>query len=207
VAASGGYWIATAADRVFAQPNTITGSIGVVILVPHFDELAGRFSVSVEHVKLSRHADIFSVMKARDDEAMAILQARVDDVYRTFLDHVVESRGLERPVVESLAGGRVWSGADALGHGLIDEIGGLDAAIADAAKRAGIETYAVVDLPAARSFVEELMEKLSGRESPMSGRGPARDLRRHIEALWRLSEEFGAGAGVHARMPFELELN
>jgi protease-4 len=208
VAASGGYWVSTACDKIYAQPATIAGSIGVIALLPDFEELAGRFSLAVERVQTGRNAGIFSVMKARSPEAMAILQAHVDDIYGRFLDRVAECRKMDRAVVETVAGGRVWSGADALALGLVDAIGGLEDAIADAAARAGLQDYAVSDHPAPRGFMEDLLGRLSGRGAPLAG--SATGIREVDSRLAQAREWIGAfndPAAAYARLPYALEID
>jgi protease-4 len=208
VAASGGYWISTASDRVFAQRNTITGSIGVVAMIPNIQGLAQRFSVNVESVKTGQHADIFSLAKPRDDAAMAVIQKLVNDTYTKFIDRVAESRKMERSAVEAIAGGHVWSGEDALQNGLIDEVGGLPEAIKSAAALAKLSDYAVVDRPVARTFFEELMDRLANKGTPLATRkGAAGEIRREINQQLHVLESFNDPAGIYAIMPMTLEIN
>jgi len=202
VAASGGYWIATVGDRVFAQSNTITGSIGVVAIIPNISGLAGRFALNVDGVKTGAHADIFSLMQPRSPESLAVIQRSVDNIYTRFLDRVVEARGLERSVVEGLAEGRIWSGSDALAHGLVDEIGGLREAIKAAATEAQLDAYRVTDYPASKTFLEVLMERLSQPGgTPLAARGPAGEIRRMVADGLQLSGLLSDPAGVYALMP------
>jgi protease-4 len=194
-------------DRIFAQPNTITGSIGVVSIIPNFQGLAERFSINSEQVKTGRHADIFSLSRPRDEESLAILQDLIDDTYEKFIDRVAKNRGMSREAVKELAGGRVWSGTDALASGLVDEIGGLDAAIADAAKRAGIANYSIIDRPVPEDVLAEFFKRLAGEETPMSSRGPARELRRSAGGILSLVDTLNDPGNTYARLPFMLELN
>jgi protease-4 len=206
VAASGGYWISTDCDRVFAQPNTITGSIGVVAILPNMAGLAGKIDLNVEVLETGRNAGIFSIARPRSDEAMLILQRLVDDTYVKFIDRVSIGREMERETVEKVAGGRVWSGADALHHGLVDEIGGLSEAIAHAADLAELDDYVVEDLPAAKTLLERLMTSLDRSADPLAGRGPAADLRRLIAGGVRRLENLNDPAGVYAIMPVSIEI-
>ncbi|MBE2215948.1 MAG: signal peptide peptidase SppA [Opitutaceae bacterium] len=203
VAASGGYWIATVGNRVFAQSNTITGSIGVIAIIPNISGLADRFAINVEGVKTGAHADIFSLMQPRSAESMQVIQRSVDNIYTKFLDRVVEARKLDRAVVEGLAEGRVWSGADALTHGLVDEIGGLREAIKAAAAEAQLDAYRVTDYPSARTFIEALMERLSNPGgTPLAARsGPAGEIRRIVADGLQLSGLLNDPTGVYALMP------
>ena len=202
VAASGGYWIATVGDRVFAQSNTITGSIGVIAIIPNISGLADRFEINVEGVKTGAQADIFSLMRPRSAESMQVIQRSVDTIYTRFLDRVVEARQLDRAVVEGLAEGRVWSGADALAHGLVDEIGGLREAIKAAADEAQLDAYRVTDYPAAKTFLETLMERMAHPGgSPIAARGPAGEVRRLVADGLQLSGLLTDPTGVYALMP------
>lgn len=156
VAASGGYYIAARATRIVAEPATITGSIGVVT-----GKLAtGRFQeelLGVTHDPLQRgtNADLYSSLRPFDERQTALMQKRVSEIYGRFLDHVAAGRKLERSAVEAVAAGRVWTGAAALKVGLVDELGGLDRAIAIARESAAIpaaETLGLVFRPRPESF-------------------------------------------------------
>jgi len=202
VAASGGYWIATVGNRVFAQSNTITGSIGVIAIIPNLSGVAGNFGINVEGVKTGAQADIFSLLQPRRPESMQIIQRSVDNIYAKFLDRVVEARHLDRAVVEELAGGRVWSGADAQARGLVDEIGGLREAIKAAATEAQLDAYRVTDHPAAKTFLQSLMERLGQPGgAPLATRGPGGEVRRIVADGLQLSSLLNDPTGVYAIMP------
>ncbi|MBD1872835.1 signal peptide peptidase SppA [Nodosilinea sp. FACHB-131] len=136
VAASGGYWIASQADAILAQPTTITGSIGVYGIFLNLEELGTKVGVNWDGVKTSELADIFSSTRPKTAAELAILQRTVDTIYDSFLDRVAEGRDLARPAVAELAQGRVWSGQAALELGLVDELGGVNAAITTAVELA-----------------------------------------------------------------------
>ncbi|MBE9137539.1 signal peptide peptidase SppA [Nodosilinea sp. LEGE 07088] len=136
VAASGGYWIACQADAILAQPTTITGSIGVFGVFLNLDQLGTKVGVNWDGVKTAQLADIFSTTRPKTAAELTILQRLVDTIYDSFLDRVAEGRDLPRSTVAELAQGRVWSGKAALELGLVDQLGGLDAAIATAAELA-----------------------------------------------------------------------
>jgi protease IV len=148
-AASGGYQIATHANRIFASPNTITGSIGVFGLLPNFQAIANRNGITWDNVKTGQFADIETVSRPKTPEELAIVQRVVDQVYDKFLALVAESRNLPREKVNEIAQGRVWSGVEAQKIGLVDELGGLDDAIQAAATEAKLEDdWQLVEYPA-----------------------------------------------------------
>ncbi|WAL61871.1 signal peptide peptidase SppA [Thermocoleostomius sinensis] len=152
-AASGGYQIATHANRIFASPNTITGSIGVFGLLPNFQDIANRNGITWDNVKTGQFADIETVSRPKTPEELAIVQRVVDQVYDKFLTIVAESRNLPREKVNEIAQGRVWSGAEAQKIGLVDELGGLDDAIQAAATEANLEDdWQLVEYPAGSVF-------------------------------------------------------
>jgi protease-4 len=161
VAASGGYWIATGGNRIFAEPTTITGSIGVFGLLFNLQQIAKNNGVTWDVVKTARLADINTSTRPKTEQEVAILQQYVNQVYDLFLDKVSKSRNLPKARVAQIAQGRVWSGADAKKIGLVDQIGGLDAAIAEAAKQANLgNDWEVDEYPNRRSFETELIERL-----------------------------------------------
>jgi protease-4 len=139
VAASGGYWIATAGTRVLAMPGTYTGSIGVVMARFHLAGAYAKLGIGNALVKRGRNADIFIDSQPLSDEQRERLQSSVDSTYEIFLGKVAQARGMSRDEVERLAAGRVWTGQQALELGLIDELGGLRAALSVARREAGID--------------------------------------------------------------------
>ena len=156
VAASGGYYIAAKATRIVAEEATITGSIGVV----SGKFASGRFQkellgITYDPLHRGENAELYSTLRPFDERQLAVMRRRIDDVYARFLDHVAAGRGLNRDEVEAVAAGRVWTGADALEHHLVDELGGLDRAIELAREAAGIDaqsTLGIVYLPKPTSF-------------------------------------------------------
>lgn len=150
VAASGGYYIAAAADSIFAQSNTITGSIGVFGTIPNFQKLYNdKLGLTFDGVKTSKHADMMSGSfdKPLSAEEMRILQLEVEKVYNTFISRVAEGRNLSLEEVDEIGQGRVWTGNQAKELGLVDEIGSLERAIEAAAKAASLEEYYTVSYP------------------------------------------------------------
>ncbi|MGH8197439.1 MAG: signal peptide peptidase SppA [Steroidobacteraceae bacterium] len=139
VAASGGYYIAMDADRIVAAPTTITGSIGVFAVIPTFQRTLDKIGVTNDGFGTTRLSGQTDLDRELGTEARQILQASVEHAYRTFVDNVARSRNRRPEEIESLAQGRVWTGADARAAGIVDDLGGVDEAIAEAAKLAGLE--------------------------------------------------------------------
>ncbi|MFD2600454.1 signal peptide peptidase SppA [Flavobacterium suzhouense] len=147
VAASGGYYISCNANRIFAEEGTITGSIGVFGMLPNFTELSNRIGIHTEQVSTHKNASGYSVFTPLKDDTRAIIQESVEKVYTTFVSRVAAGRKLTPEQVDAIGQGRVWSGSMALKNGLVDEIGGLDAAIEYAAKLGKTNDYSVSDYP------------------------------------------------------------
>ncbi|WP_448604916.1 signal peptide peptidase SppA [Thermoleptolyngbya sp.] len=163
VAASGGYYIAAQGTKVFASPNTITGSIGVFGLVPNFQTLANRNGVTWDIIKTGRYADIETTSRPRTEAEMALLQRMAQQAYSTFLDTVASARPLSREQVNEVGQGRVWSGTAAKNVGLVDEMGGLQAALEAAAAAAKLETWSIEEYPKRLSFGEQFLSDLQSR--------------------------------------------
>jgi protease-4 len=146
LAASGGYLVAVGAERIIAEPSTLTGSIGVFVLKPELSGLLEKLSIHRDVQTRGKNADIASLARPWTAEERAVVEKQVDVVYASFLDRVVEGRALPRGEVEKVAGGRVWSGQQALDRKLVDQLGGLDAAVAVARQRAGLGPDQVVEV-------------------------------------------------------------
>lgn len=162
VAASGGYWIALAGDRIFANPTTLTGSIGIVAMIPSFDRSLERIGINVDGVGTTRLSGAFRPDRGLSEEALAIMRLSTEAGYADFVELVAASRELERAEVESLARGRVWTGQMALEMGLVDVLGDLDAAIEAAAELAGMSDYGIEYLEPPVDPSELLLASLLG---------------------------------------------
>jgi protease-4 len=145
-AASGGYYIAMAADEIVAEPSTLTGSIGVFALKPNFGPLMGKLGVNADVLKRGERADLFSLARPWTEGEQQAMQRYVDDFYDTFITKVAESRKLEKGKVDEISRGRVWSGAAAKDLGLVDQLGGLSEAIGRARARANLAPGAEVEV-------------------------------------------------------------
>jgi len=162
-AASGGYWISAYGDRIFAEPNTITGSIGVYGILTNIQELANNNGITWDVVKTGRYADMQTIARPKTDAELQLYQNSVNRVYQLFLNKVAEGRNLPQQKVAEIAQGRVWSGLAAKNIGLVDEIGGLEAAIAFAAEKAELgENWRLQEYPKTRSLEQRIIRKLVG---------------------------------------------
>lgn len=160
-AASGGYYISSIADSIFALPNTITGSIGVFGMMFNADKmLKNKLGVTFDEVKNAPYADLPSASRPLTAKEAQMMQSSVDTIYEQFKRHVVAGRKLNAADVDSIAQGRVWTGTDALHNGLVDQLGGIDRAIASAASLAKITSFKVVTYPATEDKLNALMRRL-----------------------------------------------
>lgn len=172
VAASGGYWISMGSDAIVAQPLTITGSIGVVSMLFDLSGTYDKIGIDWGLVKKGRHADMFTDKRPMTPEEWQVFKKFNRDFYQYFVQKVADSRGKSFAEIDAIAQGRVWTGERALRYGLVDTLGGLDAALAVAKDKAGIapdEPTRWIVYPQPKSFFETLMEKLSVRILPSSG--------------------------------------
>ncbi len=209
-AASGGYWISMQADQIFAETTTITGSIGVFGLLLNLQEVANNNGITWDIVKTGRYADINTVSRPKTPEELARIQKIVDSVYERFLTKVSESRQLQKSKVAEIAQGRVWSGSEAKKLGLVDEIGGIEDAIAAAAQKAELgEDWKLQEYPESRTLEEQIIENLAGRENTNSALtlDPLSlefvKLREELAALKALNDP----RGVYTRLPFNLRID
>lgn len=160
VAASGGYYVTCFGRPILAEAGTITGSIGVLGVKPNIGPLMRRIGMHEEVIALDESATMDSMNQPWSDEDKERMQGYVNQTYDRFLNHVAKSRGMDRAEVEGIAGGRVWSGEQAVARGLVDRIGGLEDALEQVAKEAEAEDYEVVHLPRPRTFMDTFAEEL-----------------------------------------------
>lgn len=205
VAASGGYYIAARANEIFAEPGTITGSIGIYGMFPNVAQLAERFGVDIETVQTGPHAGLYSMYQSMSPATLAKMQERIDSMYEVFLNRVSTGRSMERDAVHEIAQGRVWTGQTALELGLVDRLGSLPDAIERAAELAGLkEGYAVWHDYYQADEWELLFSQLlqdAGDELAFASAAGWSDLVKRT--LWLLQLD-GKRPGVWARLPFTL---
>jgi len=207
VAASAGYCIVAPADTILASQGTITGSIGVVAMIPNMQKLMNdKLGVTTDVVKTNTHANLLTVMDPLDPTEKVIIQKIVDDSYKTFVEIVADGRGKTYEEVDSIGGGRVWTGEDALDLGLIDMYGGLEKSIEVAAEMAGLENYRVQSLPTLEDPLTAIMKELSGGVQSRANRIIREELgEQYIH--YRTIRDLREINGIQAIMPFEIELH
>ncbi len=208
-AASGGYWISTYGDRIFAEPNTVTGSIGVFGIQFDVQQLANNFGITFDRVKTGKFADALSITRAKTPEEIAVLQRAVDWIYDQFITKVSESRRLKREKVEEIAQGRVWSGSEAKQLGLVDEIGGLDAAVAYAAQKAGLgSNYRLVEYPRQKELFEALQDLFEkNRPSRADSASIAAKIANRLDQELQTLRSFNDPQGIYLRLPMNLSIH
>ena len=160
VAASGGYWIASGADEIWAAPATVTGSIGIFGLFPEFSEPLRRLGIGVDGVATAPLAGALDPRRPLDEDVAAAMQLSIEHGYRRFLEVVAQARKMTTDEVDAVARGRVWTGEAASGLGLVDKLGGLQDAVAAAAARAGLREYELVWPEAVDSFEQRMLRRL-----------------------------------------------
>ncbi|QEE48323.1 signal peptide peptidase SppA [Flavobacterium alkalisoli] len=161
-AASGGYYISCGANRIFAEPGTITGSIGVFGMLPNLSQLSNNLGIHTEKVSTHDNSAGYSLFTPLEDETRAIITESVENIYTTFVNRVAKGRNMSFEQVDSIAQGRVWAGTEAVKNGLVDEIGGLDDAIAYAAKLGKTESYKTVNYPEFEMTFDQFLAGKSG---------------------------------------------
>ena len=202
LAASGGYYIACAADTIVANPTTITGSIGVfglAVNLQHFYK--NKLGITIDTVNTHKHADM-GVNRALTAFEKAKIQGIIEDIYATFISRVAEGRNMSTAAVDDIGQGRVWTGYDAKRLGLVDVLGGLETAIDIAADLAELSDYRLVSLPKKEDPLETFIKEITGEESKYIANYLGID-RKFVKSVENLLK----GEKIKARMPFILEIN
>ncbi len=203
VAASGGYYIACNADKIVAQPTTITGSIGIFGLFPNMKKTTEKIGVDVDVVKTHEYGDFGNFARPMRDNEKQILQSYVERGYDLFLTRCAEGRDIPKDTLALYAEGRVWTGNQAKEIGLVDELGDLKTAIDIAADLAGIENYLVYEYPKMRSFIEELLDD---KKKDIAAETIKEYLGDHYKVL-SLIKDIKEQDYVQARLPYNFNVN
>ena len=204
-AASGGYYIACNANKIFAENNTITGSIGVFGILPNFTQLATKMGIHTEQLKTNDNAAEYSPFVPMDEKFKTVTLQGVERIYKTFITHVAEGRKMTVAQVDSIGQGRVWSGSQALKIGLVDKIGGLDDAIKEAASLSKTKKYSTQNFPEFEKDMNDIFKNFPFAKSKVSF------IKEELgEETYRLMEQLKkvqARKGVQAMMPFEITIH
>nr|WP_315162718.1 signal peptide peptidase SppA [uncultured Flavobacterium sp.] len=203
-AASGGYYIACNANKIFAENNTITGSIGVFGILPNFSQLATKIGIHVEQVKTHENSANYSPFVPLDENFKAVTLEGVEHIYRTFVTHVAEGRKMTFAQVDAIAQGRVWTGADAIKIGLVDKIGGLDDAIKEAASLAKIKTYSTQNFPEYEKNFDDILENLPFAKSKEAF--IKEEIGEENYLILEQIKRIQAQKGIQAMMPFTITI-
>lgn len=203
VAASGGYYIAAPATTIMASPTTITGSIGVFGLFFNLQNVMNKkLGINVDVVKTNDHADFFSQFRPMTAEEKAVGQKFIEETYQTFIGHVAEGRGMEVEKVDEIGQGRVWSGVNAKDIKLVDEFGGLNAAIKLAAEKAKVEKYRLVELPEQKDPFQEIIKGMTGEAKAFFLKDELGVTYKHYNRIKSMLNN----QGVQARIPYDVEV-
>lgn len=204
VAASGGYYIAMAADTIVAQPNTITGSIGVFGMMPNMKGLLNdKLGIHLDGVKKGEFSELGRPDRPFTEGEKAIIQSYVEEVYRQFLGVVSKGRGMDTAAVHEIAQGRVWTAEDAKARGLVDVMGGMQTALDIAAKKAGLTNYRITELPVEKNPFEEFFKSMSAETK-------AKMLKEELGESYTYYMQMKRAMrvqGIQTRMPFEITVD
>ena len=200
VAASGGYYIGCAADSIFVQPNTITGSIGVFGIIPNFQNLmTNKLGITFDGVKTGKYADIMATNRPMTAGERFIIQNELNRIYSGFVSRVADGRKKSKGYIDSIGGGHVWIGTDAVQIGLADRIGSFNDAIRSAAKKAKLKEYKVVEYPDVIDPIKSLLEESTDRIKTYYTK---QELGENY-MLYKQMKKVLSSSGIQARMPFE----
>ena len=204
VAASGGYYIACAADTILADRTTITGSIGIFGMIPNANELLNKkLGITQDVVTTNEHSDMLSITRKMTPFEKDLMQLMIEDGYDTFIGRVADGRGMSKPQVDEIGQGRVWASSKAKEIGLVDLHGGITEAIELAKEMAGLENYRISEYPKLKDPIEELMKQLTGSARLSFIKSELGENYRYYEQL-----KNGLGTkGVMARMPYDISVN
>jgi protease IV len=204
VAASGGYYISMACDTIVAQPNTITGSIGVFgVMFSLENMLKNKLGITTDRVKTGNFSDVGTMTRTMTDFERSIIQQEVENIYDVFTSKAAKGRNMSQDELKKYASGRVWSGIEAKENGLVDVLGSIDDAIAIAAKKANLgDDYKLKHLPAKKQFFEQLMSKGEENVEMYFAKKHLGDMYQYTQAMKKIKDL----EGIQARMPFDITI-
>ena len=201
VAASGGYYIASGASKIIAEPNTLTGSIGIFGMFPNTAGLFNKLALTTDIVKTNRYADFGDPARPMTDDEKALIQGYIERGYDTFLTRCAEGRGVSKADIDSIGQGRVWTGEQALKIGLVDELGGIERAVELAGELAEIYNYNIMEVSTDHDFLKELLEKQIEVVKQSVVKDMLGDEYEHFRTLRKVKATYG----IQARIPYDLK--
>jgi protease-4 len=204
-AASGGYYIACNANKIFAEANTITGSIGVFGVLPNFTIAANKIGLDIEQVKTHTNAAGYSPFMPLDENYRGFAQEGVEKIYSTFVNRVATGRKLTFEQVDAIGQGRVWSGQDALKIGLVDKIGGMNEAIKEAAKLGKTSKYRIQNFPEFEKSFEDVLAQFGFAQSRQAI--IKEEIGEQNYKVLQQIKQMTNQKGIQARMAYELKIN
>ena len=202
LAASGGYYIACNADKIFAENATITGSIGVFGMLPNFSTLTEKIGIHTEQVSTHKNAANYSPFVPLTEDYRSFTQESVERIYKTFVNRVATGRKMTFEQVDAIGQGRVWTGAEALKIGLVDEIGGLDKALAEAAKRANLKEFRTTNFPEFEKSISDMLGKMyfsQTKEEMIQAEVGTENYK-----VWKQLKDVSERKGIQTVLPYEL---
>lgn len=202
-AASGGYYIACAANHIIAQPNTLTGSIGIFGMIPNAGGLTQKLGLTFDEVSTNENSGFPALSRPMTQTERQMMQNTVDRGYKLFLERCADGRSVALEEIEAVAEGRVWSGNQALGNGLIDDLGGINDAVEHAARLADVVSYSRVNYPKKKEFVDMLIEEFTGNLHARLAKSILGDEYAVYETLQKVKQV----QGIQARMPYEVRID
>jgi protease-4 len=206
VAASGGYYISCNANAIFADSNTITGSIGVFSIIPDISSfMKNKLGVTFDRVKTGEFADGPSLTRPMNDFEKNIMQSQVERVYTDFKNRVASGRNKSIEYVDSIAQGRVWTGSRAKQLGLVDQLGGLQEAIAEAVKLAKVKEYRIKKYPESKSFIDQILNQYP---TDLTETSLKKELGMELYSMMKRIQQLKADKGeIQTRIPFEFSIH
>jgi protease-4 len=202
LAASGGYYIACEADAILAQPTTLTGSIGIFGMIPNTEGLMEWAGLSFDGVKTNKFADMPSITRPFTKEEKDLMQSFIELGYKTFITRCADGRSTTTEEIDEVGQGRVWSGENAIGINLVDQLGGINDAIELAKEKARLETYRIVELPKIPDPFEQLIKDLTGDARMFIGKSLFGQEYEYLQSIQNLKE----GQQIQARLPYNIKV-
>lgn len=211
IAASGGYYISMAADKIYAQDNTLTGSIGVLGMIPDVKKLANTIGITSDYVSTNSNSNYYSITQGTSQGFKGIMNKGITITYNKFINEVMKGRHMTYTQVDSVGQGRIWSGRDALEKGLVDEIGGFNEAIEYAAKKAGVTSYNLVSYPEEKNKWDLIVNMLTSDDNELNQSGVIDNLikyelgKDHYK-LYQKIKNIESNQGIMYLMPYDVKI-